>query len=230
MGDNDPLRFHQSGWSRHEWPSERMELFEQIWNAIRTATLPDLGVWSYVILFILVFIEGPAITMTAGAMAGAGILRFDLVFIVAVVGNTMADFTWYLLGYFGGHRSILFRLRWIRQNELLIERLSANIHQQSTKLFMLTKASVGFMSIPVLLASGIARVPWYRLFLVSLIFEPLWNGVLIVAGYRLGDYIAELDRGLRVFALIGSIALFIVLANVYRRIFLRITKIDDIVS
>lgn len=207
-----------------------MELFEQIWSALRTATLPDLGAWSYVILFLLVFIEGPAITMTAGAMAGAGILRFDLVFIVAVLGNTAADYTWYLLGYFGGHRSRLRRIGWVRQNEVKIEHLTRNINQQATKLFLLTKASIGLMSIPVLIASGVARVRWCRLLLISIFFEPLWNGALIMAGYRLGDYITELDRGLRIFALIGSIALFIILANIYQRVFQRIAKMDDIVN
>lgn len=207
-----------------------MELIDQIWNAIRTSTLPDLGAWSYVILFLLIFIEGPAITMTAGAMAGAGILRFDLVFIVAVVGNTVADYTWYLLGRFGGHHSRLFRLRWVQRNEVMIEHLSVNIHRQATRLFILTKAAVGFMSVPVLIAAGIARVPWWRLFVISLIFEPLWNGALILAGYRLGDYITELDRGLRVFAMVGSIAIFIILANIYRTVFKRITRIDDIVK
>ncbi|MFN3332560.1 MAG: DedA family protein [Caldilinea sp.] len=207
-----------------------MDILEQIWHAIRTSTLPDLGVWSYVILFVLIFVEGPAITMAAGAMAGAGILRFDLVFIVAVVGNTVADYTWYVLGRFGGHRSLLFRLRWAQQNEAVIEHLSRRIHRKATRLFVLTKAAVGFMSIPVLIAAGVARVPWWRLFVVSIIFEPLWNGALILAGYRLGDYITELDRGLRVFALVGSIALFIVLANIYRNVFKRITRIDDIVN
>ncbi|GIK74932.1 MAG: hypothetical protein BroJett021_39200 [Chloroflexota bacterium] len=207
-----------------------MEILEQIWHAIRTSTLPDLGVWSYVILFVLIFVEGPAITMTAGAMAGAGILRFELVFIVAVVGNTVADYTWYILGRFGAHHSILFRLRWAQQNEAVIEHLSRRIHRKATRLFVLTKAAVGFMSIPVLIAAGVARVPWWRLFVVSIIFEPLWNGALILAGYRLGDYITELDRGLRIFALIGSITLFIILANIYRTVFKRITRIDDIVN
>jgi len=207
-----------------------MELLEQLWHAIRTSTLPDLGAWSYVILFVLIFVEGPAITMTAGAMAGAGILRFDLVFIVAVVGNTVADYVWYLLGYVGGHHSRIFRLRWIQQNEAMIEHLSLNINRQATRLFLLTKAAVGFMSIPVLIAAGVARVPWWRLFVISLMFEPVWNGILILAGYRLGDYITDLDRGLRVFAFVGSIVLFIILANIYRNVFKRITRIDDIVE
>ena len=152
-----------------------MELIEQIWSALHTATLPDLGVWSYVILFVLIFIEGPAITMTAGAMAGAGILRFDLVFFTAVVSNTLADYTWYLLGYFGSQHPLLLRLRWIQHNEKLIQRLTIKIQRRASHLFLVAKASVGIMSIPVLVASGIARVSWLRLFVISVIFEPIWN-------------------------------------------------------
>ena len=175
-----------------------MELFEQIWTAIRTGTLPDLGAWSYLLLFFLVFLEGPVVTMMAGAMAGAGILRFDAVLLVAILANTIADYTWYLLGYFGGSRSILYRTRWMRRRRHLVQRLRASVRQEAVKLFVLTKLAVGVMSIPVLIAAGMSRVTWWRLFLVSLIVEPLWNGILIFAGYRLGDYIAQLDRGLRV--------------------------------
>ena len=49
-----------------------MELFEQIWSALRSSTLPDLGVWSYLILFILVFVFQRRIVagLTAGAVKG----------------------------------------------------------------------------------------------------------------------------------------------------------------
>jgi membrane protein DedA with SNARE-associated domain len=209
-----------------------MELWEQLWNALRASELPDLGGWSYLILFILIFVEGPAITMTAGALAGAEVLRFDWVFVVAVVGNTIADYTWYLLGYFGLYHSLpaLSRLRWMQQNEVAIQHLIHNIHRQATRLFILTKASFGLMSIPVLMAAGAARVPWWRLFVVSLIFEPIWNAALILAGYLLGDYISHLERGLRIFALIASILLFLLLAHIYRGVFRRVTGMDKILE
>jgi hypothetical protein len=35
-----------------------MELIEQIWSALHTATLPDLGVWRLRDSFVLIFIEG----------------------------------------------------------------------------------------------------------------------------------------------------------------------------
>jgi membrane protein DedA with SNARE-associated domain len=82
------------------------------------------------------------------------------------------------------------------------------------------------MSIPVLIAAGMARVAWWRLFLVSLIVEPIWNGILIFAGYRLGDYIAQLDRGLRIVALIGSAVIIWLLIDIYRRMLRRISWLD----
>jgi membrane protein DedA with SNARE-associated domain len=203
-----------------------VELFEQIWNAIRTGTLPDLGAWSYLLLFILVFLEGPAVTMLAGAMAGAGILRFDMVLLVAICANTIADYTWYLLGYFGGDRSILYRTRWMRKRRHLVQRLRASVRQEAIKFFILTKLAVGVMSIPVLIAAGMSRVAWWRLFLVSLVVEPIWNGVLIFAGYRLGDYIAQLDRGLHIVALLGSAIIVWLFIDVYRRVLRRISWLD----
>jgi membrane protein DedA with SNARE-associated domain len=89
------------------------------------------------------------------------------------------------------------------------------------------KASVGIMSIPVLVASGIARVSWLRLFVISVIFEPIWNGALIYAGSHLGSYINALDRGLRYFALFATFSLFIVFAALYRRFFQHVTQIND---
>lgn len=75
------------------------ELWRQITTALAHGSLPDLGAWSYVILVLLVFIEGPAATLVAATMAAAGILRADLVFLVSVFANFLADVFWYLIGY-----------------------------------------------------------------------------------------------------------------------------------
>ena len=63
----------------------------------------------------------------------------------------------------------------------------------------------------MLIASGLARVAWYRLLIVSIVVEPLWAGLLAVAGYRLGDYLAQMERGLRFAAIIGTVLLVLLL-------------------
>lgn len=69
-----------------------------------------------------------------------------------------------------------------------------------------------------------ARVPWYRLAMVSLVVEPLWNGLLVLAGLRLGEYVAQLEHGLQTLALVGTIVVFFVLLMLYRRIFARLAQ------
>jgi len=195
---------------------------EQVWHAIHTGQLPDLGPWSYVILVVLVFIEGPVATLAAATMAASGILRADLVFLFSMLANFMADVFWYLLGYFGGSRRLLLRIDWVRRRWFTIRRIQRNLRTRAAKIYLLTKLSMGVLTIPLLLAAGMSRVPWLRLAAVSLIIEPIWNALLVLAGLRLGEYVAQLEHGLQVWAIVGTIIVFFILLTAYRRMFARI--------
>ena len=207
-----------------------MEVLEQIWTAIRTGTPPDLGHWSYVIITILVFLEGPSMTLLAGAMAASGILRVDLVFIAAAIGNFLADYWWYSLGYFGGSRGFIYRFHWFQRRREQIEKLEAGMHEHGVRMYLMSKVSLGMLTIPTLLSAGLARVAWYRLIVVSLIIEPLWTGLLVFAGYHLGHYLAQFERSIQIIALVGGIILLGVFIWFYRRMFRRITHMDNAIS
>lgn len=199
-------------------------LWHETWGAIQSGQLPDLGFWSYVILMVLVFVEGPAATLVAATMAASGILRADLVFLLSMTANLLADVFWYLVGYFGGSRRILLRISFVRRRWFTIRRLQRDLRGQAARIYLLTKLSMGLLTIPLLIASGMARVPWYRLAMVSLVVEPLWNGLLVLAGLRLGEYVAQLEHGLQTLALVGTIVVFFVLLMLYRRIFARLAQ------
>lgn len=198
------------------------EILKQIWLAIQTGTLPDLGYWSYLILVLLVFVEGPAATLVAATMAATGILRPELVFLFSMLGNFLADVFWYLLGYMGGDRRVLLRIRWVRRRWSMVKRIQASLHGRAARMFLLTKLSMGLLTIPILVASGLARVPWYRLLAVSLVVEPIWNALLLFAGLRVGEYVAQFERGLQVAAVVGTVVVLLVLLFLYRRMFDRI--------
>lgn len=201
------------------------ELWHQITTALSHGALPDLGAWSYVILVLLVFVEGPAATLVAATMAAAGILRADLVFFFSVIANFLADVFWYLVGYSAGQGGRVSRLPWLKRRMDAIESIEQALHGRAAQMYLMTKLSLGLLTIPVLIASGLARVPWLRLFAVSIVVEPLWNGLLVLAGYRLGDSVAHMDRGLRIAAIVGSVIVFLVLLLLYRRMFGRLFQI-----
>jgi membrane protein DedA with SNARE-associated domain len=110
-----------------------------------------------------------------------------------------------------------------------IESMEQALHGRAAQMYLMTKLSLGLLTIPVLIASGLARVPWLRLFAVSVVVEPLWNGLLVLAGYRLGDSVAHMERGLRIVAIVGSVLVFLVLLLLYRRMFARLFQMikDD---
>ncbi len=197
------------------------ELLEQLNTAVSTGTLPDLGAWSYIILMLLVFVEGPAATLVAGAMAAAGILRVDLVLICSIVANFLADTFWYLLGYTAA-KTALPKNRWLRRRWHMVTEIEQAMQGRAARMYLLTKVSLGLLTIPILIASGLTRVSWPRLLVVSLAVEPIWNGMLVLAGYRLGDSVAHLDRGLRIAAIVGAVLGVLVLIYFYRRMFARI--------
>ncbi len=204
-----------------------MEVIEQIWTAIRTGTPPDLGYWTYLILALLVFIEGPAVTLVAGAMAAAGILRVDLVFISSLIGNFAADYWWYFVGYFAGSQRASGRFRLMRRWDSQVERLESSVREHGARLFLITKLSLGILTIPTLIAAGVVRIPWYRLVIISIFVEPVWTGLMVTLGYFFGAYIAQLERGLQVVSLVGGVIVLLVAIWLYRRMFRRITHMDN---
>jgi membrane protein DedA with SNARE-associated domain len=198
------------------------EVWHQIVAAVSAGTLPDLGAWSYVILMLLVFVEGPAATLVAATMAASGLLRADLVFLVSVTANFLADAFWYLIGLSATHGGRVLRWGWLRRRWHTVETMGQSLHGRAAKMYLLTKLSMGLLTIPVLIASGFAKVPWLRLLAVSIVVEPIWNGLLVLAGYRLGDSVAHMERGMRIGAIAGSVIVFFVLLVFYRRMFARL--------
>ncbi len=200
-----------------------MEFIQGFWEAIRTGNLPDLGNWSYVLIALLVFLEGPSVTLVAGTMAATGILRAEWVLVAAVIGNFCADQFWYWLGRLGGHNGRLFRLSWFQHRRAEIEQLESGVQEHGVKMYLMAKLSMGLLSIPTLVSAGLMRVAWWRLAGVSILVEPFWTGFLVFAGYRLGEHIQTMQRELKVAALLGGIVLLLVLLWWYRRMFGRIS-------
>jgi membrane protein DedA with SNARE-associated domain len=204
-----------------------MDFFQPLIDAFQTGQLPDIGNWSYLLILILVFFEGPSITLVAGAMAATGALRWEWVFLSAMLGNFLADSTWYALGYFGGYRFLRRHLRWFRENDAQVAQMEAHMHENGVKLFAVSKLSLGVAIIPTLVAAGMARLPWRRLLPVSLVVEPIWTGALTLLGYRLGDSIARMERGLQILAVVGGVLVVVLAIWLYRRMFKKLAHLDS---
>jgi membrane protein DedA with SNARE-associated domain len=186
-----------------------LELLREIFVLMRSGQLPQLGLWTYILLAALVAIEGPVATLLGAAGASAGLMRPWLVFAAAAAGNLTADCLWYSLGYMG---RIEWFLRFGRRMGLSrdhLERLQHNMRKHAAKILFFAKLSLS-MVIPSLVAAGLVKAPWRRWFPFVFTAEMIWTGSLVLVGYYATEAIKRVEQGLEYLVLVAS-SLFIIL-------------------
>lgn len=187
-----------------------IEFVREVWSTIHSGAWPELGIWSYVLLALLVATEGPVSTLLGAAAAAAGILDIRFVFLAAFLGNVLGDCLWYSVGYANNLQSIYRRGRWLGLQSHHLDRLELEMHTHATKLIALSKLAIGLI-IPTLVAAGLARVPWRRWFPLVLVIEVGWTILMVNLGYHSTGLIKQFERSIQ---LIGVVALFALIAGI----------------
>jgi len=158
-------------------------------------TAPWVG-WAYILLTILVVVEGPVTTLAGAVAASTGYLNPILVFVAAAIGNLIADTLWYSLGYLGKIEWLLRYGGKLGIKETTLARLQTDVHDHIRKILFIAKLTLGFV-VPTLIAAGLARVPMKRWFGVLFSAECLWTGTLVLVGYYFGYMIQRIETNLR---------------------------------
>ena len=199
-----------------------MEMFNALNVAVDAITageiITSLGYWNYLIIAVLVALEGSATTLMAAALAGAGVLNPILVFFAAATGNFAADSGWYFLGYCGRFDTLKERIPFLKRFESHVDALSNTVHQHAVKFVVITKLTLGLATIPTLIAAGMARVSWLKLLPASIISEVIWTGALVMLGMYLGDYVSEINESMRLIALIGGVFMLLLGTMLWQQI------------
>jgi len=166
-------------------------------------TAPWAG-WAYILLAILVAVEGPVITLAGAVAASTGYLNPIMVFVSAGLGNLFADILWYSLGYLGKTEWLLRYGSKLGIKESSLAKLQMDIHAHIRKILFVAKLTLGFV-VPTLIAAGLARVPMKRWFGVLFAAECLWTGSLVLIGYYFGYMIQRIETDLRWISLGGTV-------------------------
>jgi membrane protein DedA with SNARE-associated domain len=185
-----------------------VRLLQDFLLAVKTGQLPQLGYWTYLVLALLVAVEGPIATLLGAAAASAGLMQPILVFIAAAFGNLTADSLWYSLGYAGKIETALRLGRRVGIRQDFLESLEKGLQNHATKIMLMAKLTMSFM-IPSLLAAGLVKVPWRRWFPAVFSGEMLWTGSLVLIGYYATEAIKRVERGIE-YAILGLSLVFVV--------------------
>jgi membrane protein DedA with SNARE-associated domain len=185
-----------------------LEMLRQFGADLQNGLLPQLGIWNYVLLMILIIIQGPVFTMVGGAAAAAGLLQPLGVLGVAITGNLGADAFWYSVGFTS---KVTWIDRWFGRRRELVQVLQCEMQQHAPKILLLAKLSVG-MAVPAVLAAGLGQVPWRKWFPIVVAGEIIWTGTLLLIGYFAAETLIGAERAVLIFGALISAGLFVLIA------------------
>jgi undecaprenyl-diphosphatase len=201
---------------------EWLEMVREAFRELHAGYFPDLGVWSYLFLTLLVATEGPLSTLLGAAAAAAGILDVRWVFLSTMVGNVAGDSLWYALGYMGKTGWLLRCGGWLGIEPRHLARLEREMHAHAAKLIVFAKLAYGLI-VPTLVAAGMSRVPWRRWFPVVFSVETLWSLALVWVGFHATEWIAEFEHWLQI---VGAVALIVLIGGIFWLIRRRIERTE----
>ncbi len=194
-----------------------LQAIESLVHTLRSGALPELGHWTYIVLALLVMVEGPLVTLLGAAAASAGLMRPGFVFLAAALGNLTSDTLWYTLGYLGNKK-------WITQlggkfgvRDGLLNHLEAQMVKHAVRVLFLAKLTLSFV-IPSLIAAGLLRIPMKRWFPALVVAETLWTGSLVLIGYFTTEAIKRVQQWVEYAALGISIVFVLIVILEGRRL------------
>jgi membrane protein DedA with SNARE-associated domain len=194
--------------------------FGNFFANLQAGTLPDLGYWNYLLFALFVIVEGPVVTVLAGAAASAGLLKPDLVFVAAGTANLTADALWYLFGFAFKREFLLRHGRRFGLRAVHLEKLQANIKAHAFRLLFIAKITYGF-AVPTIVAAGLSRLPWRRWFPPLVTAEALWSGGLVLLGYYAGETFHQIQNDFHYLAWLFAAAFLLLLIWWLHRVFSR---------
>jgi membrane-associated protein len=156
--------------------------------------IAQYGVWTYLILFLIVFAEtglvitpflpGDSLLFAAGTFAGLGSLdpwlTFLLLGIAAVAGDTLN----YWVGRYVGPRAFSGTIRWLRKDYL--DQTRAFYEKHGGKTIVLARF------IPIIrtfapFVAGVGEMKYGRFLAYNVFGGVVWVGLFVFAGYLFGN-------------------------------------------
>ncbi len=193
-----------------------LQWLDLFWQTMQSGNIHEWGRGNYLLLFALIFVEGPIATMLGAAAASAGFMRLSLVILVAVAANLMADIGWYALGYFSKEATLIRYLGWLGLRHRHLDALRWAMRRHARKVLLVAKFSTGF-AIPALVAAGLSRIPLRRWFPVVFLAGIGWSTLLALIGFYAVEAVKQVQVGLHYMAMVGLAALFALIIYLIRR-------------
>ncbi len=170
-----------------------LRLFTDL-DALLAEFVRDYGVWTYAILFAIVFCEtglvvlpllpGDSLLFGMGAIAAIGELDVRQVGLIIFVAALTGDNLNYRIGRFIGPRAFGGNVRWLKRSHL--ERTQRFFDKHGAKAIIFARFAPIVRTFAPFVA-GVGKMPYGRFLLSSIVGALLWVGLFVGAGFLFGN-------------------------------------------
>lgn len=169
----------------------------------------------YLLMFVLMLIEGPVITAAGAFAAALGFFSVWVVFVLSILGNIIPDIIYYFLGYWGRERFVDKYGRYFGLSKKNIDYVESLMKKHSVKTLVLIK-TFPLMATPGLIAVGIMRMDLKKYIKWCTIITIPSSLLYLVIGYYFGTAYHYMVRYIQ----IGEyLFLFFVLVFIFAKYF-----------
>ncbi|MFP5072658.1 DedA family protein [Pseudonocardia nantongensis] len=154
------------------------------------AAVPAVPFRALLLVGVGAFLEGPIVTVSAAALAGAGQLPWWGVWLAAVAADVLGDTILYALGRHGGRPRVARILARLGLTDQRKEALASEVHTHLPRIVIGAKL-VDIGAVPAYLAAGLARVGFRRFMAWIVPATAVRAAVLVGIGYLAGDRLAD---------------------------------------
>ncbi len=177
--------------------------------------------YKYAILFPIVVIEGPIITVIAGFLVAQGYMAFLTTYIVVVVGDVVGDVMYYAIGRWGREGFINRWGRYLGLNLSGIEKVEDHFKKHGERTLIITKLThaIGLIAI---IAAGLVRMSLFKFVRANVVGSAIKSLALVLVGYYFGQLIGRINSVLQLVSyltviVVASVAVSAFAYNYYNK-------------
>ncbi|MFH0978623.1 MAG: VTT domain-containing protein [Candidatus Woesearchaeota archaeon] len=176
------------------------------------AVLSTIQREGYVIIFVLMFIEGPVVTAAAGFAASLGIFNVYIILALSTAANVAGDLVYYWVGSIS-RKSILEKyIKMFNVKKSMFIKMERGLKKHTGKAMSIIKV-IPPLPLPGLIAAGAAGVQMKKFLFYSVLISLLmgifytavgfYTGVAFNAVARVTNYVEVSVIGLMVLIIVG---------------------------
>ncbi|HSB80935.1 MAG TPA: DedA family protein [Candidatus Methylomirabilis sp.] len=164
--------------------------------------------YRYLLMFPIMVVEGPIITVIAGFQVSLGHLNFFATYALAVTADLLGDSLYYIAGRVGAKGFVGRWGKYLRVTWVQIDRVKRHFERHVGKTLLLGKLTHGAGGL-ILLAAGVAEVPYIVFLWFNLLGTLPKSLIFLLVGFYFGHGYQRINAYLDDVALVTISVVFL---------------------